>query len=110
MIIYIFKSTKNFSGNEFQTINNIANLLQNNYQGLVINIQFSQQTTIYYHGGIALESINGIYYIQIVFFDTENSTITTNYNGTTYTLIQTKYSSIPSQQEIETLLQNGGYL
>ena len=112
MISYIFNS-KNNSLN----LKNIVSLIENTYQGLKIDTYIpspfpSQNQTIEVHGGIAIINNNSNLSIQIIFFDNNDNWngLTITQNGITLSYIKGVYSNIPSQSEIQKILQNAGYL
>ena len=111
MIIYTFISSQ-----KTLDLNNIVSTIENSFSGLKMNTFIpspfpSQNQTIEVHGGIAIIN-NSNLSIQIIFFDNNDNWngLTITQNGITLSYIKGVYSNIPSQSEIQKILQNAGYL
>jgi len=112
MIIYTFLSSQ-----KTLDLNDIVSTIENSFSGLKMNTFIpspfpSQNQTIEVHGGIAIINNNSNLSIQIIFFDNNDNWngLTITQNGITLSYIKGVYSNIPSQSEIQKILQNAGYL
>jgi len=112
MISYIFPSSQ-----KSLNLNSILSAIESSFSGLQLNTFIpspfpSQNTTINVHGGLGILNNNGVLSIQINFFENSDNwtSPTITQNGITLTFTKAVYSNIPSQTQIKTILQNGGYL
>jgi len=109
---YIFLSSQ-----KSLDLNNIALIIENAYSNLKMDTFTpspfpSQNQIIQVHGGIGLINNKGILSIQINFFENSNDWAghSITQNNITLTYAPAVYSNIPSYSELQTLLQNNGFL
>ena len=109
---YIFPSSQ-----KSLNLNDIVSIIENAYSGLKLNTFIpspfpSQNQTIQVHGSIGLINNGGILSIQINFFENSDEWVgySITQNNITLTYIPAVYSNIPTYSELQTLLQNNGFL
>ena len=112
MITYTFLSNQ-----KSLDLNSILSAIESSFSGLQLNTFIpspfpSQNQTINVHGGIGISNNNGILLIQINFFENNDDWkgLSESQNGITITFTKAVYSNIPSQVQIETILERGGFL
>ena len=111
MIIYYFPTTKN------PTVEQIVQAIESVFQGLKINTAPpnpfpTSNQTIQVHGYVAISQSPNQTVIIVAFFENTNewqgATITQN--NVTVSFVPAVYQSIPTQTQIQQILQSGGFI